>query len=348
MDEYSPQETDADEEAFLEEERPDALPDFANAENRAIYEQVKRAENRLQELRDSLREHEQRVLVMVDHLKNVDTELIHTQALLNSKRKENETEQHLIKLADKETSRFMDDLNKIQEKVFDYRHKINVINNEMFGAKEKVEEFRIRMEWTEDELEQWTMARKQKEDDQLVLEQYRRADEAKVVSMNVQIQRLSKQLQGTRKNLEKEVTETQASQIELDNTTIEFKQLHDSRMQLNELNNETLEQIRRKDRQIQNAQIVTKGIHDVQEEKEADLKKHQQLIAQLKKTMKKNTQNVEREERQLDLVRSKLHGKREMAETLEDEFTLKQTELQKAESDIKDIKKVRETLQDKF
>ncbi len=42
---------------------------------------------------------------MVDHLKNVENEHSHTQALVDAKTKEIHTEQHLAKLAEREAAR---------------------------------------------------------------------------------------------------------------------------------------------------------------------------------------------------------------------------------------------------
>lgn len=67
------------------------------------------------------------------------------------------------------------------------------------------------MNWNQEELEQWALAARQKEEDNLTLEKYRRADEAKIKELTLNIEKLTVEVAGKSKELEKEVTETQAS-----------------------------------------------------------------------------------------------------------------------------------------
>jgi hypothetical protein len=66
----------------------------------------------------------------------------------------------------------------------------------------------------------------------LTLEKYRRADDAKIKELTLNIEKLTIEVGRKAKELEKEVTETQASQIELDKTAEEFKRMHSERHQL--------------------------------------------------------------------------------------------------------------------
>ena len=43
------------------------------------------------------------------------------------------------------------------------------------------------MNWNQEELEQWALAARQKEEDNLTLEKYRRSDEAKIKELTLQI-----------------------------------------------------------------------------------------------------------------------------------------------------------------
>jgi len=47
------------------------------------------------------------------------------------------------------------------------------------------------MNWNQEELEQWALAARQKEEDNLTLEKYRRADEAKIKELTLQIEKLT-------------------------------------------------------------------------------------------------------------------------------------------------------------
>lgn len=83
-----------------------------------------------------------------------------------------------------------------------------------------------------EELEQWALAARQKEGDKLNIEKYYRHDELKVKDTMLQIERLTQDVNNRMHELEKEVTETQAAQIEMDKTTIELKNLQAERQEL--------------------------------------------------------------------------------------------------------------------
>lgn len=61
----------------------------------------------------------------------------------------------------------------------------------------------------QEELEQWATAAKQKEDDSLALERYRRQDEAKVKELSMQLERAQREAHQAKRDLEDEVTATQ-------------------------------------------------------------------------------------------------------------------------------------------
>jgi len=105
----------------------------------------------------------------------------------------------------------------------------------------------LEMNWNQEELEQWALAARQKEEDNLTLEKYRRSDEAKIKELTLQIEKLTIEVARKCKELENEVTETQAAQIELDKTAEEFRRLHQERHELYLQWQETVQNIQRRD-----------------------------------------------------------------------------------------------------
>jgi hypothetical protein len=45
---------------------------------------------------------------------------------------------------------------------------------------ERLDQFKLLMNWNQEELEQWALASRQKEEDNLALQKYQRADDARV------------------------------------------------------------------------------------------------------------------------------------------------------------------------
>merc|ERR1712013_380070 len=105
-------------------------------------------------------------------------------------------------------------------------------SNEIIRGNEKPDQFKLEMNWNQEELEQWAIAAKQKEEDELALEKYRRADDSKVRELTLAIEKLTVENAARRKELADQVTETQAKQIEMDKTAELFQQLHDDRRKL--------------------------------------------------------------------------------------------------------------------
>jgi hypothetical protein len=95
---------DEDEEVLME--GVDDLPLFASEANKEVHAEVQVKEKKLEGVSSELDEHKGRVGIMSEHLKNVQQELLHTQALVDAKTREIETEDHLKQLAERETGRY--------------------------------------------------------------------------------------------------------------------------------------------------------------------------------------------------------------------------------------------------
>jgi hypothetical protein len=79
----------------------------------------------------------------------------------------------------------------------------------------------------QEELEQWAVASRQKEEDNQAMEKYKRADDARIKELTLHIEKLTKRVNRKKAELENEVTETQAAQIQLDKTAEDFRKLHE-------------------------------------------------------------------------------------------------------------------------
>mgnify|MGYP001807349858 CR=1 FL=1 len=69
-------------------------------------------------------------------------------------------------------------------------------------------------------------------EDNAALEKYRHADDGKVKELTLALERVSKQVVGRKEELEAEVVETQAAQIQLDKAAEDFRKLHVERQDL--------------------------------------------------------------------------------------------------------------------
>ena len=67
------------------------------------------------------------------------------------------------------------------------------------------------------------MASRQKEDDNLALQKYTRADDMKIKECTMALEQLTKEALKRKEKLDNEVTDTQAKQMELDRIAADFK-----------------------------------------------------------------------------------------------------------------------------
>merc|ERR1712039_402962 len=173
-----------------------------------------------------------RVKILTDHLVNVQQELMNTQQLADAKRHEIETEEHMKALTNRQLGRLQSETVRLQKSLDDTQDQINSFSNQLMRGNERLDQFKLEMNWNQEELEQWAIAARQKEEDELTLEKYRRADDAKVKELTLAIEKLTVENAAKKKELADQVTETQARQIEMDKTAEMFRQLHEDRKKL--------------------------------------------------------------------------------------------------------------------
>merc|ERR1712083_585537 len=107
------------------------------------------------------------------------------------------------------------------------------------------------MNWNQEELEQWAIAARQKEEDELTLEKYKRADETKVKELTLAIEKLTVETAAKRKELADQVTETQAKQIEMEKTAERFRQLHEDRRRIISQWEDAVKSMQQRDNQLE-------------------------------------------------------------------------------------------------
>jgi len=323
-----------EDESDLLVEGVDDLPIFASDANKELDGEVKTKEKRMEAVHGELSEHSGRVGIMSEHLKNVQQELLHTQALVDAKTREIESEDHLKQLAEREAGRYKQELEKVQTEADSIQDKMNIVQNGVFRGNEKMDKFKLQMNWNQEELEQWALAAKQKEEDNLAMQKYTRADESKIKELNLQIEKLTTLVSKKKNELDDEVTETQAKQIELDKTAEEFRQLHTERQKLVAQWQNSIEAMKRRDGEIAAAGEKFAESKKVLEEKEEVLAENAQRLRMHEQDNSEQEGKVAIRERQL----SKLREEHQMATArlteFADEVEVMKNELSSAASEL--------------
>ena len=310
------------------------LPPFANDYNKDISSQVKLKEEKHRRTAKEVDDQNERVRVMDEHLANVKQELVHTQALCDAKIKEIESEDHLRMLADREGGRLVQELKKIEIEKAELQERLNAIQTSIFQGNERMDSFKKMMNFNQEELEQWALAAAQKEEDNLALLKYTRADEAKIKDLNLQLEKLTNGLAEQKQALDNEVTETQAKQIELDKTAEDFKRLHLDRQALVSQWEETISAMARRDEEIGDAGQRYASEREEMSQSERELAERKTFLEKEKKNNEEVDAKIVETERILSRARDDYRRQSEMVEELIQQVQLTQSELGKATSEL--------------
>ncbi|KAM3137530.1 hypothetical protein pb186bvf_010320 [Paramecium bursaria] len=235
---------------FQEEEEEDDFPDYANEQNKEINDNIKLKRKLIRNITRKIEERSDKVQVLSEHLKNIQQELLHTQTLIDTKNKEIETEDHMKQVTERQIGRLQNEMQKQQKIMIEQQERLNDVQNSIYRGNEKLDQYKIHMNWNQEELEQWVLAARQKEQDSLTMEKYKRADEAKIKELNLNIEKLTIEVAKKQEDLDKEITETQTAQIELDKSAEEFRRQHDDRHKLFEKWQEVTDNIARREQAI--------------------------------------------------------------------------------------------------
>merc|ERR1719482_2666649 len=113
-------------------------------------------------------------------------------------------------LTNRQLGRLQAEQVRLQKLIDDTPDQINAFSNELMRGNEKLDQFKLEMNWNQEELEQWAIAAKQKEEDEMTLEKYKRADDSKVRELTLAVEKLTLENSSKRKDLESQITDTQA------------------------------------------------------------------------------------------------------------------------------------------
>jgi chromosome segregation ATPase len=192
------------------------VPLFASLEAQKVHKQTIEQSEQIEKFVSDIGELEDRVKVMKEHFKNVQQEVEHTNQLHSAKQSEITTESHLRQLTSRALGRGQNESKKLQKEIEFSKEQVNIVQSQIYKATEKMDEFKMQMNWNQEELEQWALAAKQKEEDFLAIEKYKRADEMKIKELTLQLETLTKEYLQYKSTFDQETVETQAKQMELD------------------------------------------------------------------------------------------------------------------------------------
>jgi len=310
------------------------LPPFANKENKELDELVKTKERELESVNLAIEESADRIGVMNEHLANVKQELAYTQARVDAKKREYESEAHLKQLCEREGGRIQEEVAQHRREKQELEEKLNSLQKDVYRGTEKLDQFKLLMNWNQEELEQWALASRQKEEDNLALQKYMRADDVRIKELNLHIERMAKTVSAKKEELENEVTETQAAQIMLDKTADDFRQLHLERQNLLRQWEEAIEAMKRRDQAIQQASELFADRKQELREKQMQLDAQARFLENEEVNNKELDMNISMNERAVGKLREELSVKSAKVNDLTEEVEVLKNTLAKTHNQL--------------
>ena len=230
----------------------DDLPPFADEASKALHREIKLLEQRRDEAASSTQSNKERIGIINDHLRSIRQEIDHTTSLVDAKKSEIDTEEHLLLVSQREIGQSLRFASDLENSYICAQKNIQSIHDKSKTAEDELEKLRTDLNWNQEELEQWATAATKKEEESLTLQKYTLADELKIKDLTLTIEDLTKVSVEKKTLLENEVTETKSNQTELDKLAERFKSRHGERRQLIQQWKDTIESMNNRDKTINN------------------------------------------------------------------------------------------------
>ncbi|KAI1882832.1 hypothetical protein AGOR_G00238970 [Albula goreensis] len=280
-----------------------AIP-VANAENKALQEEIQRKQRENAVLENKVSEHKDKIQALSDHLKNVRQELNHTQALCRAVEKETESELHFKALADREMGRLRQEISQLEGQLGALRERKNMQENNIFKATQKLEELKNQLNWDQQTLDAWLEESAQKDQDTMAILKYAQQDESKIKELTLRVERLTLEANQKRKALDNERTETMTAQIGLEKTVDSLRQAHGERQELIRQWGNTIDQMRKRDLELEQCAMLLSQMKQDVRERQDRIREKKNFLA----TQEENNQEYERKISGAERLAVKLRG----------------------------------------
>ncbi|XP_029105184.1 coiled-coil domain-containing protein 39 [Scleropages formosus] len=310
-----------------------AMP-VANAENKALEDELQRKQKEKSNVENKIYTYRDRIQAMGEHLKNVRQELSHTQGLLRAREKEIESEVHFRALADREMGRLRQEITKLDRELGSLRDKKNSHENNIFKASQKLEELMCQLNWDQKALDAWLEKSARKDEDTMAIIKYAKQDEGKIRELTLSIEKMTIEAQQKRRTLDNELTETITAQIALDKTAENFRQAHVERQELIQQWESTIEQMRKRDREMEQCSLMLAEVNQKVREREGLIKEKKKFLEGEVENNREYERKIAAAERLAARLRQELQEQEANRSRLQDELGSLKCAVARAAADV--------------
>ncbi|NWS94814.1 CCD39 protein, partial [Mionectes macconnelli] len=314
-----------------------AVP-VANAENKALEDQLQGMQKEKANLRNELTNLEERIEAMTAHLKNVRQDLSFSQHLYSARENEIETEQHFKALAEREYGRLKSDLKRLQNELISLGEKKNRQENIISKTIQKLEDLKQQMNCDEEVLESWLKELNRTDSDALAIQKYAQQDEGKLGALTFQVEKLTIQANQKRRALDNELTETLTAQMELDRAAEDFRRVHQERQEVIRQWENAIQQMQKRDQQIDHCALLIAEIKQEIRKKEIVLKEKTAFLVNETLNNMEYEKKISSAERKANRLRIEYQTQEANRVRLQDELEALKSIVDRTASDLESLR----------
>lgn len=205
------------------------LPAFADADNVALNARVLALEEQIRRSKLETSEHLERHAAMSEHVRAVQLEMSHAEALLEAKKREAKTEEHLLHLVDRALGRVQTDEAAIAKREAAVCVQLQTAAQDIARATSRIAELKEQATAQTGTIARWEAAMRRADDDAAAVARYAKEDEVKASALQRELEKITATLAGRRAELEELTTDASSSRNELDKVAADYAALHAER-----------------------------------------------------------------------------------------------------------------------
>ncbi|NXH47369.1 CCD39 protein, partial [Dicaeum eximium] len=323
--------------AELQWEPTYAVP-VANAENKALEDELQRMRKEKENLQNELTNFEERIEAMTSHLKNVRQEISFSQSLYKAKENEIETEHHFKALAEREYGRLKNDIKRLKDEIASLTEKKNSQENTIDKTTKKLENLKQQMNWDRELLESWLRELNRTDDDATAIQKYALQDEGKLGTLTLQIEKLTTEANQKRRALDNELTETMTAQMELDRAAEDFRRVHQERQEVIRQWENAIQQMQKRDQEIDQCALLIAEVKQEIRNKEMFLREKTAFLVNETVNNMEYEKKIFTAEREANNLRKELQTQDTRRTQLQDELQALKSIVNRSASDLESLR----------
>ncbi|NXY45981.1 CCD39 protein, partial [Ceuthmochares aereus] len=202
----------------------------------------------------------------------------------------------------------------------------------------KLENLKQQMKCDEEVLESWIKESSSKDDDTITIQKYALQDEGKIGTLTLQVEKLTMHANLKRRDLDNELTETITAQIELDKTAEDFHRVHQERQEVIGQWENTIQQMQKRDQQIDHCALLITEIKQEMRKKEMVLEEKTSFLINETLNNMEYEKKISLAEREATSLRNEHRSQDTYRVQLQDELDTLKSIVDKTATDLESLR----------